>query len=239
MDELEIKDLNLSHELFYTINLKDTRQLNRIDSEYYQPKYESIEKILNKFKTIQLAQACSLINYGTVPTSPYVERGVPYIKGLNLVNCFIYENQLDFLDIESTKKLPAKFYVKEKDIIISQMGTVGKAGIVEKEQEGWLFASFTIRLRLKKDCGINPYFLTLFIEKVSRPYYLLRRIAQASIRQNTDLPTVRDLKVPLIQRGKQEKIAEKLIQSHDTRKQAKKLLEDAKKKVEDLIERKG
>lgn len=237
LDELGLKDLDLKDDLFYTTTLKDVNESNRMDAEYFMAKYEVVEKELDKFKHLRLDQICSHINYGTVPTSPYVEEGTPYIKGLNLVDCFIDVTKLDKLDRDTTRKLSQKFYVKENDIVISQMGTVGKAGIVQKEQEGWLFASFTIRVRLKKDSGINPHYLTLFIEKVSRPYYLLRKIAHASVRQNTDLPTIKGLKVPLLDDKTQTEISRLLTTSYEQKKEGKFLLDQAIRKVEGMIEK--
>lgn len=237
LEELGLKDLDLKDDLFYTTTLKDVNESNRMDAEYFMAKYEVAEKELDKFKHLKLDQICSHINYGTVPTSPYVEEGTPYIKGLNLVDCFIDVTKLDKLDRDTTRKLSQKFYVKENDIVISQMGTVGKAGIVQKEQEGWLFASFTIRVRLKKDSGMNPHYLTLFIEKVSRPYYLLRKIAHASVRQNTDLPTIKGLKVPLLDDKTQTQISRLLTASYEQKKEAKFLLDQAIRKVEGMIEK--
>ena len=138
-----------------------------------------------------------------------------------------------------TKKLPQKVYLKANDIVISQMGTVGRAALATKAEEGWLFASFTIRARLTNEAIkiLDPLYLTLFINNVSRPYYLLRRIAQASVRQNTDLPTIRDLRVPILPKSTQQKIADLVRKSHEARKKSKALLKEAKRKVEEMIEK--
>ena len=238
LEELGLKNFKIEEELSYIVNLSEVKSAHRADAEYFQPKYLKIENILRKFKQERLEKLSSLISYGTVPTSPYViENGIPYVKGENLQNCFIDYSKLVYLERESTKKLPQKFYLKENDIVISQMGTVGRAGLVTKEEEGWLFASFTIRVRLREDVKsfLNPLFVTLFIQNVSRPYYLLRRIAQASVRQNTDLPTIKDLKIPIFAKSTQQEIADFVRQSYETHKRAKQLLEEAKQKVEKMI----
>jgi len=239
LEELGLKDFKIEDELSYIVNLSKIKSAHRADAEYFQPKYDKIEKILSKFKQQRLEDVSSLISYGTVPTSPYVEDGVPYVKGENLRNCFIDYSKLVYLDRESTRKLPKKFYLKEGDIIISQMGTVGQAGLVTKDEDGWLFASFTIRVRLKDEVKsiLDPLFVTLYIQNISRPYYLLRRIAQASVRQNTDLPTIKDLRIPILPKPTQQKIANLVQKSHEARKKAKQLLEEAKRKVEELIKK--
>jgi hypothetical protein len=234
LNELGLADWRPEHSLSFVKNFSDTRQTERIDAEYFQPKYDEVERILSKKPQKTLEELCRLINYGTVPTSPYSNEGVPYIKGLNLINGFI-DGNLDLL--ENTDKLPEKFFTKENDIIISQMGTVGKAGIVTKKEENYLFASFTIRVRLKNNDFINPYVLTLFINSVAREWYLLRRIAQASVRQNTDLPTIKKLKVPLIKDDVQNEIADKIKRHHQLKADSRRLLEIAKCGVEMAIEK--
>lgn len=236
LDELGFKDLDLSHQLCYTVSFKKTKEASRLDAEYFQPMYEEVENILSKRPRKTLESICSMINYGTVPTSPYTEEGMPYIKGSNLIDGLV-QGKLDFL--ENTESLPKKFYTKEYDIIISQMGTVGKAGLVSKEQENWLFASFTIRARLLNHDFINPYVLTLYINNVTREWYLLRKIAQASVRQNTDLPTIKNLLVPKIAQDIQDKIRSILMESYELKNKSKRLLEIAKRRVEDLVKGKG
>ncbi|TLD80914.1 hypothetical protein LS68_005420 [Helicobacter sp. MIT 05-5293] len=221
----------------YTIaTLKESfLKTGRLDSEYYQSKYDIMENLIKAkgFKTLD--EICSLINYGSVPTSPYSENGegVPYIKGLNLKNLQIDENKLD--RITNTDDLDSKFFTKENDIIISQMGTVGDVGVVSKEQENCIFASFTIRIRLKNTQEFNPYFVAAYIQHIAKEWYLYRHIAQASVRQNTDLPTIRNLYVPLVDRNIQEKIAAHIQKSFALRKEAKNLLQVAKVKVEEAI----
>ena len=57
----------------------------------------------------------------------------------------------------------------------------------------------------------------------------------------TSYPTITDadvenIQIPILPRSMQEKIAELVRQSHESRKKAKALLEEAKHKVEELIE---
>lgn len=221
------------------INIKTFKnsflETGRLDAEYYQPFYEEVERKLKSNSFELLENICSDINYGTVPTSPYTEdgTGVPYIKGMNIKNCLI-SGELD--KIENTEELKERFYTKQGDIIISQMGTVGDVGIVTKSQEGWLFASFTIRIRLKENSSFNPYFVGLYIQNIAKPYYLMRNIAQASVRQNTDLPTIRNMYIPIINQETQSKIADLIQQSFALKTQSEQLLNTAKRAVELAIE---
>ncbi|MGI6370680.1 MAG: restriction endonuclease subunit S [Candidatus Kapaibacterium sp.] len=237
LETLGLKDSQPSTD---PINVKSFKEsflaTGRLDAEYYQKKYEEVESLLksNGFKLI--SEISKLINYGTVPTSPYTEdgSGIPYIKGMNLKNTNITTEKLD--RIINTENLPEKFYTKKGDIIISQMGTVGDVGVV-RDEVGWLFASFTIRVRLKNNSGFDPVFLGLYIQNIAKPYYLYRNIAQASVRQNTDLPTIRNLYVPIVDYTKQQEIAELVDESFRLKNQSEQLLETAKRAVEIAIEK--
>lgn len=243
-ENLLLNNLGLDHidaekKLFSVIKYSDCQEANRIDAEYFQPSFLNYENILSKYKTKQLNDLCSLISYGTVPTSPYSETGVPYVKGMNLKECFIDHSEIDYLDSDSTLKLPSRFRLEKDDIIISQMGTVGNAAIAEEDEKDWLFASFTIRARLSEESKkvINPLYLTLYINKIAKPYYLMRHIAQSSVRQNTDLPTIRNMPVPFLPKATQDKIADLVRKSHTARRESKQLLEKAKSEVENIIEK--
>ncbi len=207
----------------------------RLDAEYWQPKYEIVENLVKSQGYSLVEDICSEVNYGTVPTSLYSEDGlgIPYIKGMNLKQCSIV-GELD--KITNTSELNKRFYTKEGDIIISQMGTVGDVGVVSKEQENWLFASFTIRIRLKDFSKFKPHFVGLYIQKVAKEYYLLRNIAQASVRQNTDLPTIRNMYIPHIDLDLQNKISLQVQESFVLRAESERLLALAKKAVELAIE---
>jgi restriction endonuclease S subunit len=207
----------------------------RLDAEYWQPKYEIVENLVKSQGYSLVEDICSEVNYGTVPTSLYSEdgSGIPYIKGMNLKQCSVV-GELD--KITNTSELNKRFYTKEGDIIISQMGTVGDVGVVSKEQENWLFASFTIRIRLKDFSKFQPHFVGLYIQKVAKEYYLLRNIAQASVRQNTDLPTIRNMYIPHIDFDLQTQISLQVQESFRLRAESERLLALAKEAVEVAIE---
>ncbi|WP_271801626.1 restriction endonuclease subunit S [Commensalibacter communis] len=221
------------------VNIKSIKEsfeaTGRLDAEYYQPKYEEIETILSKKQTDTIEKICSYINYGTVPTSPYAQSStsVPYIKGMNLNNLEV-TNNLDH--IENVGSLSDKYFTKEGDIIISQMGTVGNVGVITSQQEGFTFASFTIRVRIRDKTKYCPYYVGLYIQNIAKEWYLLRNIAQASVRQNTDLPTIKNMRIPYIEFKKQQEISVLIQQSFALKSQSEQLLTIAKQAVEMAIE---
>ena len=236
LSELGLAEWRPKHLLTFVTNYSDAKHAGRLDADYFQPFYEEINDKLQSTGFVFAKDICSTINYGTVPTSPYSEdnSGVPYIKGLNLKNLSVDTEKLDY--ITNINSLPEKVFTEEGDIIVSQMGTVGNCGVVSKEQESWVFASFTIRMRIDDKSKYHPYFVALYIENIAKPYYLMRNIAQASVRQNTDLPTIKQMPIPKLPFMKQQQISKQIEEALNLRKQSKQILECAKRAVEIAIE---
>ncbi len=237
LEELDLNEHETQNKLMNIKSFSDVIKVNRFDAEYFQPKYEDYENKIKKYKNGYsfIDDVCTDINYGTVPTSAYTtnDKDYNYIKGMNLLNTKI-EGPFD--KIENTSALRTKHFLKQGDIVISQMGTVGDAGVVTEELEGSTFASFTIRIRIKNKELFKPYYVALFIQSIAKENFLLRNIAQASVRKNTDLPTIKAMYIPNLNKEKQELIERLILNSIEHEQKSSSLLKVAKKLVELSVE---
>ena len=66
LEELGLRDIDLFHEPSYAVNSADTITANRIDAEYYQPKYDTLLSIIQKKAKYcrQVREFCSLMPEG-------------------------------------------------------------------------------------------------------------------------------------------------------------------------------
>jgi type I restriction enzyme M protein len=209
----------------------------QLDPFYNQPKYEIFFDALSQLRNIRpLEDLLTEINYGTVPTSPYVEKGIPYLKILNLQPHKIVLDSLSYLDENTRDKIRDKF-TRGGDILISQMGTVGVAAIVGKETEGYAFGSFIIRIHLNEE--VNPFFITLLLNSNIGKIQLERGTTTATVRANTSIPAIKAIRLPIPPLQVQSQIAEELKhrrkEAEQLRSQADAIVEETKKKVEQLI----
>ncbi len=206
----------------------------RIDPNYYQKYFQEQKSLRKKLKTIRLEKLSSLIDYGTVPTSPDAppELGTPYLTGKNIQPNELVLDKLDYLYTATTKEIGNKA-IKTGDVIITQMGTVGNAAVVSREQEGWFFGSFLIRIRPNKD--VLPEWLALVINSDFGKQQIQQAMTTATVRTNTDLPTIKGLEIPIIDKKKETEIANLYIQSRTKKTLSKQKLQEAKEFVENLI----
>jgi len=236
--ELGLENLDLSTQKTFEAKFSETKE--RIDPEYYQPKYYKFWKMIRKRADLKkLQDIISKIDYGTVPTSPYVskEQGIPYIKGKDIKPNHIILDSLDYLH-KGTKYLMRDKIVKENDILITQMGTVGNAAVIPKEAEGFAFGSFILRIRLKDFSKTNPYYIAAIVNSLVGKLQIFREMRIATVRANTDIPTIKNLQIPILPRPIQQKISSLIRESFKLRREAKELIEEAKREVEEMVEEK-
>ncbi len=235
LEELEINDLDLSHELFYTVNLKDAKQSHRIDAEYYQPKYEKLITHIKKNTPAKLLGELVTISKGVEPGSEaYRDSGIPFVRIGNLTRHEINDNNQQCLSENLYSEFKTSCQPNVGEILLSKDATLGIALVVRENRKMIISGGI---LRLKTIDTINNEYLALVLNSLVVQSQI-QRDAGGSIINHWRPDQIRNTVIPILSKAGQEKIANLLIQSHQARKRAKKLLEEAKRKVEDLIEEK-
>ncbi len=151
MEGLEISVLNLTE-------INDVN-FGRIDSEYYLKKYLNFEKIIKNKECFKVSDF-SIVTDGEHGSPDLDENsGIYYLSGNN-----IKENSIDLSDIRfCSEKLHLKNLrssIKKNNVLMSIVGTVGKASVVYEE-----FLGNTDRnvATIKEIERINPFYLSVFL----------------------------------------------------------------------------
>ena len=84
--EIGLTNLRPKYKLSFVKNYSDTEQANRIDAEYYQPKYEDIINAINGYSGgfDTLGNLVSVKKCVEVGSSEYLEKGIPFVRVSNL-----------------------------------------------------------------------------------------------------------------------------------------------------------
>ena len=234
LEELGLKDFELKDDLSYIVNLSDAKNANRIDAEFFQPKYKEIKSKIKNFEFKKLGDIVS-IKKGVEPGSAiYQEGGIPFFRVSNVSKFGIKDNNQQYLSQEIYSKFRNNFKPETGEILLTKDATPGIAYYLDDKLEGIISGGI---LRLKPRIKIEPEYLTLGINSV---------IGQMQAEQDTGgsiivhwrPEQIKNCLIPILPKPTQQKIADLVQQSHATRKKAKQLLEQAKQKVENLI-RKG
>lgn len=229
LSELGLVNWQPKHQHAFIKNFSDTQQAERIDAEYYQPKYEEIEDAIKNYKGghsnigNEFEQNKSTFNVEGSKVYQYVEIG-----SVNVVNGEVIPN--DVLGEE----LPAnaKRKLNKDDVIVSKVRTYRGAITIVEEDDYVGSGAFTV---LAENGQINKETLLVFLH--SKP------LLAWSLKPNTgtSYPVIVDedilnMPIPLLPTDIQNSIKQKVTESFNLRKQSQQLLESAKKAVEMAIE---
>lgn len=241
LEELGIKDIDLSHEPCYEVNSVEAINSNRIDAEYFQPKYERIiEAVRNKCGMFTIKDIFDFRRGDFIDVKYYTEEKTarPFIRIKELsINSTINSDEVIYINDEYTNNKTTT--LRTGDLVIAIIGdTIGKTNLILEEFEGGFCSNNTGVLRLKE--FYKNRFDLFFLEKIFHSIFIQLQIEKR--KAQTGQPKIADkeikqIGIPLVDYQKQRAIGDLICQSHSARRQAKELLDEAKRKVEEMIEK--
>ena len=233
LKELDLVDFTPKNENIAIKSFKDSfMQTGRLDSEYYQTKYDEIEKIISEQRSFTYIKN----EFNHIKTSfDKSKNGYNYIE-IGNVNVSDGTNVFNYVE---TQVLPAnaKINVKNGDLLVSTVRPYRGAVTIIDTSENDLIVSgaFTV-LRKKENSKINTQVLQVLLRTNIYKELLLK------YNVGTSYPVIKDddvlnLIIPIIDISIQNKIEEKIKKSFLLKEESKRLLDLAKKAVEIAIEK--
>ncbi|MCM8811274.1 MAG: restriction endonuclease subunit S [Candidatus Omnitrophica bacterium] len=236
LEELGLKNFKVEEYLCYIVNSSQIKSAQRMDAEYFQPKYEKIFNYI-KCPIKKLGEVTKFLNHGKQP--PYIDKGeVPIITQKHLGKAFlkieaINDPETKFTSLEWVKKYPS-YKLKIGDVLYYSVGSypyIGKTNIVLDDLNATV-ASFITIIRTTEE--INPIYLTVVLNSVIGQLQS-EKWQSATVQQYVYPKDIKNFKIPILPIPTQQEIAGLVRQSHEARKKAKELLEEAKRKVEECL----
>ena len=231
LGELGLKDWRPKNTLHTTKKFSDFAQSGRLDAEYYQPKYDEIEKAIKSYKG-GYDIVSNLFNQN-LDVCDYKKTEYNYIE-IGDVN--VGDGSVSFNKVE-TSELPdnAKRVLHKNDILISKVRPYrGAVAIIDFEQED-LIGSGAFTVLQEKSSYKKETLQILFRTAIYKDWLLKWNVGSS-------YPVIKDedilnLPIPILPEQIQTKIASLIQQSFECKAQSKQLLEDAKRMVETEIEK--
>lgn len=229
LSELGLLEWKPKHELTFIKNFSDTQNADRIDAEYFQPKYDELIEAIKKYKGgfVAISDQFKLNKKSFKKVN---DKQYHYIE-ISCVN--VVDGSIEPILLQGAE-LPAnaKINFQKHDVIVSKVRPYrGAIGIVDCDNYIGSGA-FTV---LHENGFITKEMLMVFLR--------LKPLLDLSLKYNTgtSYPTITDddilnLPLPKIDIGTQNLIKEKITEAYSAKKLSKSLLEIAKKGVEKAIE---
>jgi len=230
--ELGLKDLDLFTQKTFEAKFSETE--DRFDPEYYQPKYK---KIISKFKSQKsklLSEIVKIRKGIEVGHEAYTNDGKPFIRvqdydekeliisgSTNYIRPYLYE------ELKKTHKPVVGVIIYSKD------GTVGRAFVVSKDNHEFIVSGGILILTPR---DVDNYYLALVLNSEIVHSQAIRKSIGAII-QHLSVEEVKKLQIPILPQSTQQKVSSLIQESFKLRQEAKELINRAKQKVEELIEK--
>lgn len=243
LDELGIKvparDTTLKNRIF-------TRKFSeisgdRFDCSYNQEYYKKLQNnILFNTEYFQIKNLGELLEYIEkgieVGSENYVQQGIPFIRVSDIDNFGInYHTANKYISYDLYKELKKKFQPKNNELLYSKDGTIGICLKVEDIKE-CIISGAILRLVFKEELCID--FIQNFLS-LSVVQKLINRESIGAVIRHLNIDKFLNLKVPVPPVEIQEKISNEILsrkaKALRLQNEARKLLEEAKYQVENII----
>lgn len=218
--------------------LSDASKADRLDAEYWEPKYDEFKKKLinvcnkKKWDIQKIKQFSEPLKYGTSEKLEYTDHGVPFLRITDVSNYTFDEDNVVYISKDDANKVKSAT-VKEGDLLISRSGTLGLTIRIAKEFDESIYGSYFIRVRPKGDVNID--YVALFLNSTLGRIQV-ERANTGAIQTNLTIPVIEEFLIVFTDKTIQNKITKKMRESFGARRKSKELLEIAKRAVEVSIE---
>lgn len=233
LSELGLKDWKPRHTLTYVRNYSQAARARRMDAEHFQPKYAELRAHIRNypngyFKITDIARNSD----ETAEPRAHPEMDFDYIElaDINQVTGTIKSaNAIKGKDAPSR----ARMVLRSGDVIASTVeGSLDKVALVSQDYDGTIGSTGFFVLRPRTVA--SGYLLALTKSIVVREQ--MRCESSGTILAAVPAKSLRNIIIPNIPPNKRDEISALVRQSHAARREAKALLEKAKRAVEIAIE---
>ncbi len=233
LQELGLNDFKGQDDLTFIVNLSDIKLANRMDADYFQPKYNAAIARIKKYNLKPLGELVTMKKGFEPGSDEYQEEGKVFLRVSNISRFGFTDKDQKYLSNELYQQLKGGFDPKTGDILLTKDATPGIAYVLKEVVEG-IIASGIMRLKIKDD--IDAEYLALCINSLVCQMQV-ERDAGGSIIVHWKPEQIKNLLIPILPKSTQQKIADLVRKSHEARKKVKELLEKSKKEIERIIEK--
>ncbi len=237
-DGLKLKKCTINTNSISIRNAKEVFDVNRIDAEYFNPKYDEYFEMLKEYNASYIPDEFEVIkNTGAAYAEGISEVGVIKTKQLTNNGVNIY-NVESYFDIETCNRQKSN-YLKKDDVVFATMGvgSLGKIGMFSYSGDRRFVTDSTLRIyRKKASSKIYPEFLCVFLQSDLGQELIYRYVVGSTGIINVYDDDIARIPIPVLADSIQSEIASCVKESYKLRDDSKKLLENAKRVVEIAIE---
>lgn len=231
--ELGLDKLTFHKPVGYVANFSEALLSRRIDADYFQTPFRQIDDHLDKYSTAPLHSLVDITKGIEVGSSAYQTEGHPFLRVSNIKETGIELGPSDKYISPALYAELQSYRPQIGELLLTKDGSPGVAMALDQDCNG-IISGGVVRLKPRTD-GIPNEYLALVINSRACRMQVERECSGALILHwKPDL--IRKLRVPILPVPVMDKIAELTTEAKRARRKSDELLEQAKTRVEQLIE---
>lgn len=177
------------------VKLSELEFSGRIDSEYYRKEFLELENIIKNKPHCELQEVANFLigPFGSAfNTENYISEGkYRYVRGQDVKPFVLKDGENRYIPEDDFIRL-SKYALKERDILVSVVGTLGNACIVQPKELPAIFSCKSTVIRTKQ---INPVYLLSYLNS-NYGHSLLLRKERGAIQKGLNLDDLKTTLVP-------------------------------------------
>jgi restriction endonuclease S subunit len=231
LKEINLEGYKATDENISVRNVKNCIADNRFDAEYWQPKYDEIEKRVSSIPQKVLGDIVSVKKGIETGSGAYSEEGNLFVRVSDFSIYGIDEGEKRIAE-ELYNNLKEDYSAHKGEVLFTKDGTIGISFALHEDVDAIVSSAF---LRLKSKVKIDNDYLALALNS----FYCkvqIERMSGGAVIAHLKPDSAMQIKIPMLSEKKQEELAGKVLEALRLRKEAKELLEKARRAVEIFVE---
>lgn len=233
LNQLGLQEWKPFHELTYISNYSNSIGSDRLDAEFFQPKFNDMfNQLKPSIKLEQLGIIVTLTKGIEVGGKSYLDEGIPFWRVSNISKLGIEHDNCNYISDQLYQKYRSLYEPKQGEILLTKDATPGIAFYLDRSLKG-IISGGILRLSIIKD--IPPQYLEIVLNSI----FVQQQIEQhsgGSIIKHWKPDEVRKTLIPRLKSSIESKISDLVKLSHENRLLSNKHIEKAKRAIEISIE---
>lgn len=232
-NELDLKNLRLIKSKSHQSKFSEIVGTSRIDADYYQTHFRQQQNHLRSLQTKPLRQIVNFTKGIEVGTNSYTETGNLFVRVSNVKETGIVATDSDkYIDKKTYDKLQ-EYKLAKGDVLLTKDGTLGVCYVVDTDIEG-IISGGIMKMSIK-DKSVPAEYLSLVINS-SICRFQIEQTCSGALILHWKPRDIASLKIPILSDEIMCKLSDLVVKAKIARKESEQLLEQAKRRVEELIE---
>jgi len=196
----------------------------RLDSEFYKKEYIQIENILKSKSHKFLTDLVKVSDGNHMKISDsFTDEGIPYYRGQDVSSFFIEQSSaLCITETAFSKPFMKRSYLKQNDILLSIVGTIGKLSLVKEKAK----ATCSCKLAILRPRNLTSNYISIFLES-KYGQKQIERFTRGAVQQGLILEDMNQLIVPYFSEDLKKKINNSIELSYSKLSKSKSLYKEA------------